>query len=333
MAYVIYTSGSTGRPKGVMVEHGNAIAMISWALNSYTKNEISVVLASTSLNFDLSIYELFAPLSGGCKLRIVKNILDLASLDQADEITLINTVPSAMDALLKLGIGLKALKVINLAGEALKASLVNNLLAFYPGIAVCNLYGPSEDTTYSTAARFEKVLARAPHIGKVITNSIGLILNEAQQLVPYGVVGELYLGGDGVTRGYWNRPSLTAERFINNPFYDENNPCSARRLYRTGDLVRYLPDGNIDFLGRADDQVKIRGFRIEIGEIETQLVLQTLVDSALVMAKELAGSLQLVGYIKPTTMSSDMDVSEYIATVKATLAQQLPDYMVPSVLM
>ncbi|MDP4489543.1 amino acid adenylation domain-containing protein, partial [Pseudoalteromonas piscicida] len=288
LAYVIYTSGSTGRPKGVMVEHGNAIAMISWALNSYTKNEISVVLASTSLNFDLSVYELFAPLSGGCKLRIVKNILDLASLDQADEITLINTVPSAMDALLKLGIGLKALKVINLAGEALKASLVNNLLAFYPGIAVCNLYGPSEDTTYSTAARFEKVLARAPHIGKVITNSIGLILNEAQQLVPYGVVGELYLGGDGVTRGYWNRPSLTAERFIDNPFYDENNPCSARRLYRTGDLVRYLPDGNIDFLGRADDQVKIRGFRIEIGEIETQLVLQTLVDSALVMAKELA---------------------------------------------
>ncbi|KZN32580.1 hypothetical protein N480_25355 [Pseudoalteromonas luteoviolacea S2607] len=333
LAYVIYTSGSTGLPKGVQVEHANTVAMLNWGLTEYTQAEREVVLASTSLNFDLSIYELFLPLSAGTKLRVVKNVLDLASCRHTDDITLINTVPSAMDTLLTQGGAKPHLKVINLAGEALKTNLVNKLLAAYPGISVCNLYGPSEDTTYSTSARFHSPLNSAPHIGQVITNSIGLILDGEQNLVPYGAVGELYLGGDGLTRGYLNRPELTKERFIDNPFFDEQAVNSAKRLYKTGDLVRYSKAGDLEFLGRADDQVKIRGFRIEVGEVETQLSLLEPVESALVMAKEVAGSLQLVGYVKSAAPVSERDKAEYVTALKALLGRQLPEYMIPSVML
>ncbi|SFD15580.1 non-ribosomal peptide synthetase, partial [Pseudoalteromonas denitrificans] len=333
LAYVIYTSGSTGQPKGVMVEHRNTVSMLYWALDTYSKEELNVVLASTSLNFDLSIYELFLPLSAGTKLRIVKNILDVATGNFVSDITLLNTVPSAMDALLKMKAVPSNVKVINLAGEALRGALVNGILASYPDVVVCNLYGPSEDTTYSTYARYEDIVETPPHIGKVISNSQGLILDDNQKLVPLGSSGELYLGGDGLTRGYLNRSELTEERFIENPFYDEVIPNSSKYLYCTGDLVRYLPEGDLEFIGRADNQVKIRGFRIELGELEAQLSQLELVDSALVITKELAGSQQLVGYIKPVTSFGEKELTSYVAQTKVSLEQQLPEYMIPNILM
>ncbi|NQZ09724.1 MAG: amino acid adenylation domain-containing protein, partial [Algicola sp.] len=258
LAYVIYTSGSTGKPKGVLIEHANAVAMLSWGLEAYSKQELAVMLASTSLNFDLSIYELFLPLCAGTSLRVVKNVLDLVSSEHVADVTLINTVPSAMDALLKASAIPDNVQVINLAGEALQNTLVNGILDSRGDIAVCNLYGPSEDTTYSTFSRFVEKRQDAPHIGRVLPNSVGLILDEDQQLVPFGVPGELYLGGDGVSRGYLNRPELTRQQYVENLCFDEARGERFNRLYRTGDIVRYLPGGDIAYLGRADHQVKIR---------------------------------------------------------------------------
>lgn len=160
-----------------------------------------------------------------------------------------------------------------------------------------------------------------------------MVLDQQGLLTPQGTIGELYIGGDGLARGYLNRPSLTAERFIENPYYDATHPSSFARLYRTGDLVRYLPDGNLAFIGRVDHQVKIRGFRIELGEVEVQLTAQEGVDSALVMAKEWVGSQQLVGYIKPTTALDEDAHVTFASAVKSELSSQLPEHMVPSILM
>ncbi len=333
LAYVIYTSGSTGQPKGVMIEHRNTVAMLNWGLNVYSQEELAVVLASTSLNFDLSVYELFLPLSAGTTLRVVRNVLDLIDSPYVGDISLVNTVPSAMDALLKMQALPSSVKVVNLAGEALRGSLVNGLLEQYPQLAVCNLYGPSEDTTYSTYARFEQHLDDAPHIGKVIANSSGYILDGEQQLVPFGVAGELYLGGDGISRGYMNRAELTAERYIDNPFYQPNKAASPKRLYRTGDLVRYLPDGNLAFIGRIDHQVKIRGFRIELGEVEAKLGALECVDSALVMDKTIQQVQELVAYVKPKQAIDTEQQADLVASIKAQLALSLPEYMVPGIIM
>ncbi|NQZ08831.1 MAG: amino acid adenylation domain-containing protein, partial [Algicola sp.] len=333
LAYVIYTSGSTGKPKGVLIEHGNTVSMLNWALDEYSKDQLAVILASTSLNFDLSVYELFLPLSAGTSLRVVMNVLDLSSSEHVSDVTLINTVPSAMDGLLKVGAIPEAVQVINLAGEALPNALLNGILDAHPDIVVCNLYGPSEDTTYSTYSRFVQKCQDAPHIGRVLPNSIGLILDGDQKLVPYGVSGELYLGGDGVSRGYLNLPDLTAQQYITNPLFVDGQPQTAKRLYRTGDIVRYLPDGNIAYLGRADHQVKIRGFRIELGDIEHHLGGLALVDSALVLAQEAAGSMQLVGYVKPTEALDNEGIPKYITSLKESLAQTLPVHMVPGIIM
>ncbi|PAJ75702.1 non-ribosomal peptide synthetase, partial [Pseudoalteromonas sp. NBT06-2] len=321
LSYVIYTSGSTGNPKGVLIEHANTVSMLSWAEKHYSKDELASVLASTSLNFDLSVYELFLPLSVGTKIVLVKNIMALYEHREWD-VTLINTVPSAAKTLIDVHAIPRSTLVINLAGEALSANLVNSIFEQHNGVNICNLYGPSEDTTYSTYARFDKQLKTSPHIGTVISNSQAYVLDNTKSLVVSGGVGELYLGGDGLARGYLNLPQLTAERFIRNPFYDGERQNSSMRLYKTGDLVRYLPCGEFEFLGRMDDQVKIRGFRIELGEIEYQLSQLENVDSAIVVAK---GSIdeQLVAYIKPTCslhMNTLANQSTLIASIKLSLA-------------
>ncbi|KKM96897.1 hypothetical protein LCGC14_1173490, partial [marine sediment metagenome] len=332
LAYVIYTSGSTGKPKGVAIAHRNTSALIHWAQQAFSEAELAKVLASTSLNFDLSVFELFVPLSmGGCSV-IVQDALAL--LDAKHDISLLNTVPSAATALLAQGAIPESVRCINLAGEPLPVALVNQLLAQTQCDAVCNLYGPSEDTTYSTYARFSEPVSAPMTIGRVITHSQAYILDDYQGLCPLGSVGELYLGGSGVTQGYYNNPALTAERFIDNPFYDANNPTSSERLYKTGDLVRYLADGQLEFLGRIDDQVKIRGFRIELGEIEAQLVAQSEVESALVVAKEVAGSQQLVGYVRAHAEIIDAaEQGAWLAERKAQLQAVLPQYMVPATLL
>ncbi|MBQ4853000.1 AMP-binding protein, partial [Pseudoalteromonas sp. MMG012] len=218
-------------------------------------------------------------------------------------------------------------------GEAISQALWQRLAGYTSeGIEIRNVYGPTECTVNSTMAH---VSGTEVHIGKPLSYMRSYVLSDdaCRGLVPYGSAGELYLGGDGLARGYLNQPTLTAERFIDNPYFDENDPHSSKRLYRTGDLVRYLPDGELAFMGRTDDQVKIRGFRIELGEIETQLAQQAGVESALVMVKELAGSQQLVGYIHSPAALDDGAQKSLIDQVKTALAAQLPEYMVPSVLM
>ncbi|MFZ5505372.1 MAG: non-ribosomal peptide synthetase, partial [Pseudomonadota bacterium] len=277
LAYLIFTSGSTGRPKAVEIRHRNVAARLAWAEQAYAAAVLSRVLASTSLNFDLSVFELFVPLSLGHTVVVVKDALAL--LDQPVDVTLINTVPSAIKVLLDNRAVPATVREVNLAGEPLPGETVNRLLAETACEVVHNLYGPSEDTTYSTGASFRQPVDRPPGIGKPLPNTRAYVLSPQGQPVPVGVVGELYLGGAGVTRGYRHREELTAERYLRDPFAGEGAV-----MYRTGDQVRWRADGELDYLGRADDQVKVRGFRIELGEIEWQLRRQDGVREAVVVA-------------------------------------------------
>ena len=319
LAYIIYTSGSTGIPKGVAITHGSAVALVEWALSSYTPQQLSGVLASTSLNFDLSIFELFAPLSCGGQVVLAENALELATLEARSEVTLVNTVPSAMRELVRMAGVPPTVKVVNLAGEPLRQDLVKQLYEEVGVALVYDLYGPSEDTTYSTFVLRESDGVET--IGRPITNTQTYILDERLQPVPIGVAGELYIGGDGLARGYHGRPTQTAERFIP----DMLSGKAGARLYGTGDLARYLPDGNIVFLGRLDHQVKIRGYRIELGEIESVLIEQETVGEAVVLARGETGQSQLVAYLVliPGAISDLEQLRRY-------LRQRLPEYMIPS---
>jgi len=271
LAYIIYTSGSTGRPKGVAIEHASAVRLVGWAGEAFTRDELAGVLASTSVSFDLSVFEIFVPLAWGGTVILADDVLALPSLPAAGEVTLINTVPSAMAALLELLGGGALLPLegggsVCLAGEPLRRTLVDRLYAA-GARRVFNLYGPSEDTTYSTGALIERDEPEEPTIGGPVAGSRACVVDGALGLVPLGVTGELCLGGGGLARGYLGRPELTAERFVPDPF-----GATGGRLYRTGDRVRRRMDGSLVYLGRFDHQVKIRGFRIEPGEIETALL-------------------------------------------------------------
>jgi amino acid adenylation domain-containing protein len=319
LAYVIYTSGSTGKPKGVAIEHRNAVNFLYWARDSFSAEQLSHTLFSTSLNFDLAMYECFAPLAVGATTHIVRSALDLAQT--AHPVTLINTVPSAISALLDAGGIPPTVRTVNLAGEPLKRALTERLFAQTRVDTVCNLYGPSETTTYSTWVAMRREEGFVPHIGRPIANTRIYLLDAHGQPVPVGVVGELYIGGDGVARGYLNRKELTAERFLPDPFAAEPNA----RMYKTGDLARYLPDGNIEFLGRNDFQVKIRGFRIELGEIEAALDRHPAVEQSVVLAREDSpGEKRLVAYVV------GQGEAPAATELKEHLASRLPHYMVPS---
>ena len=324
LAYVIYTSGSTGKPKGVALEHRNAVAFVCWAKQVFTPQELSGVLASTSICFDLSIFEIFVPLCCGGRIILAENALALPALPAAGEVTLINTVPSAIRELLRLKGVPASVRVVNLAGEPLPMPLVDQIYAQTRAEKVYDLYGPTETTTYSTYT-LRKPQAPAT-IGKPLANEQVYLLDAHKKLVPIGVPGELYIGGDGVARGYLNRPEMTAERFVPHPFRPEG------RLYRTGDLARWREDGNLVFLGRIDHQVKIRGFRIELGEIESALKKQPRVVDAVVMAREdQPGDKRLVAYVvaksKAETNGADSLNPEEL---RQGLRSLLPDYMVPA---
>ncbi|MBE1162009.1 non-ribosomal peptide synthase/polyketide synthase [Dyella acidiphila] len=321
LAYVIYTSGSTGKPKGVAIRHRNVTAFVHWALATFDRDSLDKVLASTSICFDLSIFEIFVPLSRGGSVWLVDNILALAERPDALPVTLINTVPSAM-AEVHRSVSLPgSIKVINLAGEALSQALVQSLYRQSSVARVYNLYGPSEDTTYSTFTLVPKDSTASVSIGRPIANSQAYILDARQQPVPIGVAGELFMAGAGLARGYLHRPALTAEKFLPNPF----SAAADARMYRTGDLARYLPDGQIEYLGRVDFQVKIRGFRIELGEIEVALSRQAGVRDAVVIAREdVPGDKRLVAYL---TTSDGQPVST--TALRNALAKDLPEYMLP----
>ena len=322
LGYLIYTSGSTGKPKGVMIAHKSACTLVYWTLRTFSKDALSAVLGSTSICFDLSVYEIFATLSGGGKLILVLNALELISSKHSGEVTLINTVPSAMTELVRLKAVGEKVKVINLAGEALPGKLVKQIYEQNPQVEeVWNLYGPSEDTTYSTWSLVEKDLEQEPKIGRPLANTQAYILDKNLNPVPIGAAGEIYLSGDGLARGYKNRPELTFSSFIPDPF--SKTPGS--RMYKTGDLGRFLPDGEMEYLGRIDHQVKIRGFRIELGEIETAILSLPKSYQTVVVAKEIkSGEKRLVAYV----VSKDREILT-IDELKKHLHEKLPDYMIP----
>ncbi|MGO3988293.1 amino acid adenylation domain-containing protein, partial [Pseudomonas sp. SAS7] len=330
LAYSIYTSGSTGKPKGVLIEHRNVTALIGWAQSVYSQQDLCGVLASTSICFDLSVWELFVTLSAGGYVVLAANALELPHLAAKERVQLVNTVPSAIKMLHETG-GLPAtVRTINLAGEALKQSLVDDLYATGHVQQVYDLYGPSEDTTYSTFT------LRAAHgkanIGRPIANSSVYLLSDAVAPVPVGVNGELYMAGAGLARGYLGRPGLTAERFIPDPFDEQGGG----RMYRTGDLGRYQAGGLIEYVGRIDHQVKIRGFRIELGEIEAQLQAHEAVREAVLLAQDGPSGKQLVGYVVPVDEAltgTPAQQSTLRDALRSRLKQNLPEYMVPAQLL
>jgi len=321
LAYLIYTSGSTGMPKGVTVRHAAAVALVEWARRTFTPGELAGTLASTSLSFDLSVFELFVPLASGATVILAENALDLPSLPARSQVTLINTVPSAMDELLRLRGVPASVRTVNLAGEALTGSLVERIFAATAVERVVNLYGPSEDTTYSTWTDRCRH-GSSPAIGRPVAGTRAYTLAGLEP-VPIGVPGELCLAGAGLSRGYAGRPELTAERFLPDPFGHE----PGGRFYRTGDLARHRPDGNLEFLGRLDHQVKVRGYRIELGEIEATLARCPGVREAVVLARsDGEGPRRLVAYLVPSGESAPGP-----AELRSLLGALLPEHMIPAV--
>ncbi|HEX7735313.1 MAG TPA: amino acid adenylation domain-containing protein, partial [Ktedonobacteraceae bacterium] len=321
LAYVIYTSGSTGQPKGVALTHRGASALLSWARQHFSSQQLARVLASTSICFDLSIFELWVPLACGGTVLLAEDVLQ--GFDRAEEqaVTLLNTVPSALTALLSLGDLPTSLTSVNLAGEALSAHLVQQTYARGMVEQVFNLYGPSEDTTYSTWALLTADTSDPVSIGRPISHSEVYLLDAQGQPVPIGVAGELFLGGAGLARGYLGQPALTAECFVPHPWSRQ----PGQRLYRTGDLARYRPDGSLEFVGRADTQVKLRGYRIELGEIEALIRQHPLVGEAVVLLREdVVGKPYLASYVVPQKPLLALE------EVRDWLTRKVPDYMVPT---
>ncbi|HZQ95824.1 MAG TPA: amino acid adenylation domain-containing protein [Candidatus Sulfotelmatobacter sp.] len=318
LAYVLFTSGSTGSPKGVALEHRNALNFVQWAQTVFSREELAGTLFGTSVCFDLSIFEIFVPWSVGGTVIVAASPLSLPELPTAGEVTLINTVPTAMAELLRSGSVPGSVLTVNLAGEALPSSLVKDLFDRTRVRNVYNLYGPTEACTYATYTRVN--VGEDVTIGKPIANMRAYILDRELNLVPRGGRGELYLAGAGLARGYFGRPDLTAERFVPDPFSPQPNS----RMYRTGDLCRQRLDGSIEYLGRLDQQVKLRGFRIELGEIEAVLAKHDSVQQAVVSLHETRGEKRLAAHVcsKPGRSVDFSELREY-------LAKSLPAYMIP----
>ena len=335
-AYVIYTSGSTGTPKGTIVTHRAVVNLVSWAAETFSADQLSHVLASTSLSFDVSVFEILGTLGAGGSIEVVDDLLALADYpDGKWSGSLISAVPSAFLAVLAGGRAAVAAGIVVLAGEALPVRVASEIKATVGG-QLANIYGPTECTVYATAW-FEQVRAsqdipdsEGPPIGRPIRNTRVFVLDDGLGLVPPGVAGELYVAGAGLARGYLGRAALTASRFVACPFGG-----AGERMYRTGDVVRWRADGQLEFVGRSDDQVKIRGFRIEPGEIEAVLASHHQVAQAVVVVREdRAGERRLVAYVVPRAGDAENGRAGNgrAGELRAYAAGRLPGYMVPSAL-
>jgi amino acid adenylation domain-containing protein/non-ribosomal peptide synthase protein (TIGR01720 family) len=320
LAYVIYTSGSTGLPKGVMVEHKGVVNLAHNQAGPLALQPGIAVLQFSSLSFDASCYEIFLTLLNGgrlvlCPKEVLLDTSRCCRLLNEQQVDLV-VLPPSYQAIIKDEI--LPVKTIVSAGEALNAALARELMQ--KGIKLINAYGPTENTVCALLSEDPVHSTGCVTIGRPIGNVTAYILDSYLQPVPEGVAGELFLGGVQVARGYWKRPDLTQEKFIADPF------SNTGRLYRTGDVARWLPDGNMEFLGRADDQVKIRGYRIEVAEVQEALGRAAGVKECVVVAdSDAQDQLRLIGYVVP---GKDYDQ----AAVLRAMQENLPEYMIPSVL-
>ncbi len=345
LAYIIYTSGSTGKPKGVLIPHSNVGRLFEATEDWYhfdrlaEPNRQDVWTMFHSYAFDFSVWEIWGALIYGGKLVVVsfavsRSPQEFWELLQREQVTVLNQTPSAFRQLLRVATGFNisdklSLRLVIFGGEALDLQSLEPWFAKYGDVQpqLVNMYGITETTvhvTYRPIRSADLQENSGSVIGCPIPDLELYILDEERQPVGVGIAGEMYVGGAGVARGYWNRPELTAERFIQNP-----GQGKSAKLYKTGDLARYLPNGDIEYLGRIDHQVKLRGFRIELGEIEAVINQHPLVEEAVVMVREdQPGDQRLVAYLVTNT-----GVALNIAELRESLKQQLPDYMVPAALM
>jgi amino acid adenylation domain-containing protein/non-ribosomal peptide synthase protein (TIGR01720 family) len=330
LAYVIYTSGSTGKPKGVEVRHLGAVNFLASMAREPGLGEGDVMVAVTTISFDIAVLELYLPLSVGARVELVSRELAVDGARLAERIassgaTAMQATPATWRVLLEADWeGAPGLKVL-CGGEALPPDLARELLARVGSL--WNVYGPTETTVWSAIHPVEAGGdgRRPVPIGRPIANTAVYLLDRSLEPVPPGAAGELYIGGTGVARGYLRRPDLTAERFVPDPFAGLRGEPGAR-LYRTGDLARFLPGGVLDFLGRADHQVKVRGFRIELGEIEAVLAEHPAVkECAVVVREDVPGTKRLAAYYVAEGEAPG------VADLRAALLAKLPDYMVPQV--
>ncbi len=322
LAYVIYTSGSTGKPKGVMVNHSSVVNFLCSMQTDYQLEETDCMISVTPISFDIHALELYLPLMSGAKLAIISR-----EVARSDEMlkssivshggTIMQATPVTWRMLLKSD-WIPSNPFIALCGGEAMPQEVREGLPSIPNVKAWNMYGPTETTIWSCTEQLNKAVSNT--VGKPIANTqIYMLAENSIILQSIGVIGELCIAGDGVSRGYLNRKSLTAEKFIDNPF-------GKGKLYRTGDLARWMPDGTIEFLGRVDQQVKIRGYRIELGEIETRLNSRKDIRNSVVVAKEHTGSKQLVAYYVAENNGDKLDSLE----LKDHLSKHLPEYMVPN---
>ncbi|NQU32406.1 MAG: amino acid adenylation domain-containing protein, partial [Bacteroidetes bacterium] len=334
LAYVMYTSGTTGKPKGVMNSHGNIISLV---INDFIKvtDKDSFAFLSSPV-FDASVFEIWMSLCYGAKLVIpadtkelvatANNFISFLDKNSINIIwltkTLFNTIFSNNQSVFK------NIKYLLIGGEALDVDIINSLIATEDKPQnILNGYGPTESTTFATTYLIADIIkSSSVPIGKGINNRFLYVLDKNLCPVPESVTGELHIGGAGLAGGYLNIPELTAQKFISNPFATTEDIAKGyTKIYKTGDLVRWLPDGNLEFIGRNDFQVKIRGYRIELGEIENALTSIENINQACVLAKEKNGNKYLVGYFV-----SDSELAE--ENVINQLSEQLPDYMIPGAL-
>ncbi|HWU56152.1 MAG TPA: amino acid adenylation domain-containing protein, partial [Rhizomicrobium sp.] len=317
LAYVIYTSGSTGMPKGVAVEHRCAANFVLFSMSRLAPDELDGILFSTALTFDVSVDELFVSLAAGGRLIVTDNLLALASAAARSEVRVLGAPPSVLDALLQIGGFRPGAHLVRVGGEALPRSLVDRIRAIDPNVRIVNLYGPTETTVWTSFSEVRADSDEPPPVGKGVWNSKLYVLGKNRELLPKGAKGELYIGGMGVARGYINRPELTAERFMENPFGEG-------RLYRTGDIVRWREDGELDFFDRADTQVKINGVRIELGEIQKHLeTLREIAHAVAIVHCDEHGAKRIFAFAIGRDGSDRPD----LAAVNAHLHKTLPKYM------
>ena len=323
-AYVIYTSGSTGKPKGVEIPHRAVVNFLTTMAEQPGMTASDRLLAVTTLCFDIAGLEMYLPLTQGALVEIVSREAasdghQLLARLTGSGTTVMQATPATWRMLLEAGwTGDPRLKIL-IGGEAVSQKLASQLVQ--KSSSVWNVYGPTETTIWSTTSQLDG--ESAVTIGRPIGNTEIFILDKLLQPVPIGVAGELHIGGDGLARGYLKRPELTAEKFIAHPLRSD----SKARLYKTGDLVRYLPNGNIEFLGRIDHQVKIRGFRIELGEIEAVLRQHPAIGETVVVAREdVPGDRRVVAYFVAVPQTAPT-----VAELRTFLKEKLPEYMLPSV--